>query len=234
MATPTMTAGDTRAESVPFSQTLRESTKRLHDRAHHSAYMDALLGGSLSLAGYTQLAAQYHVIYGALETASDQMAADPIGGPFVIDELRRMPALAVDLEFLLGPRWRAKIEPVPAALEYAGRIRRVAGDWAGGYVAHHYTRYLGDLAGGQVVRSLLARTYGVTGSGAAFYDFSGIANPHAFRKHYRRLLDNADWNAAERARIVDETLLAFELNIAVLADLAERIEDHPAGEVCQP
>ncbi|SFB62198.1 heme oxygenase [Amycolatopsis marina] len=228
MATSTVTTPDIRVESVPFSQTLRESTKRLHDKAHHSAYMDALLGGSLTLEGYAQLAAQYHLIYEALEAASDRMVADAVGAPFVIDELRRMPALAVDLEFLFGPRWRSKIDPVPATLEYAERIRRVTDDWAGGYVAHHYTRYLGDLAGGQVVRSLLQRTYDVTGPGAMFYDFSGIDNPHAFRKHYRALLDNADWNATERARIVDETLVAFELNIAVLGDLAERIEDFRA------
>ncbi|WP_116045369.1 heme oxygenase (biliverdin-producing) [Amycolatopsis palatopharyngis] len=224
MAASTVTAPDIAVESVPFSQTLRESTKRLHDKAHHSAYMDALLGGSLTLAGYAQLAAQYHLIYEALEAASDRMATDTIGAPFVIDELRRMPALAVDLEFLLGPQWRAKIDPVPATIEYAERIRTVTDGWAGGFVAHHYTRYLGDLAGGQVVRSLLNRTYGITGAGAAFYDFSGIDNPHAFRKHYRGLLDRADWTAAERVRIVDETLIAFELNIAVLGDLAERIE----------
>jgi heme oxygenase len=27
----------------------------------------------------------------------------------------------------------------------------------GGFVAHHYTRYLGDLPGGQVIRTVLQR-----------------------------------------------------------------------------
>ncbi|PXY37062.1 biliverdin-producing heme oxygenase [Prauserella sp. PE36] len=212
-----------------FSQTLRESTKQVHDRAHGSVYMGALLDGALSLEGYTRLAAQYYFIYSTLEAASDAMADDPVGAPFVIDELRRTPALVADLEFLAGPNWRAEIEPVPATEEYVRRLRSVAFDWAGGYVAHHYTRYLGDLAGGQVVGSLLKRTYGVTGPGALFYDFATLGSPSVFRKRYRALLDGAPWDEAERQRVVDETLMAFELNIAVLADLARTIEDHRAA-----
>jgi heme oxygenase len=96
----------------------------------------------------------------------------------------------------------------------------VAFDWPGGYVAHHYTRYLGDLAGGQAVRTLLKRTYGVEGPGSLFYHFD-IDHVPAFRKRYRALLDAAPWDEAERQRIVTETLVAFEFNVAVLADLAE-------------
>jgi heme oxygenase len=35
-------------------------------------------------------------------------------------------------------------------------------------------------------------------------------------------LDEAPWDDAERQRIVTEALVAFELNVAVLADLAEQ------------
>ncbi|MBN6034875.1 heme oxygenase (biliverdin-producing) [Amycolatopsis sp. 195334CR] len=204
----------------PFSESLRNSTKAVHERAHHSSYMDALLSGSLTLEGYGLLAAQYYFIYRALEQVTDAMAGDPVGGDFVIDELRRLPALEADLAFLLGENWAEKIEPVPATTAYVARLGRMT-DWAGGYVAHHYTRYLGDLAGGQVVRALLKKTYDVTGPGALFYDFESAGSPSAFRKRYRALLDAAPWGVDERRRIIDETLMAFELNIAVLADLAE-------------
>ncbi|WP_199431331.1 biliverdin-producing heme oxygenase [Qaidamihabitans albus] len=222
MATPSGVIGS-------FAETLRESTREVHDRAHHSRYMNALLDGALTLDGYTLLAAQYFFIYRTLEQASDAMAGDPVGGPFVIDELRRMPALAEDLAFLAGPDWESAIRPAPATERYVERLRAVAFDWPGGYVAHHYTRYLGDLAGGQVVRSLLNRTYGVTGAGARFYDFGRVGSPSAFRKRYRALLDGAGWDPTERERIVAETLLAFELNIAVLADLAETVEEFRAA-----
>ena len=206
-------------EQTPFSTTLRESTRAAHDRANNSAFMVRLLDGELRLAGYGRLAAQYYFIYQAIEAASDTMRDHPAGGHFVFDELRRLPALATDLEALLGPDWEAAIEPSPATESYVRRIRTVAHGWAGGYVAHHYTRYLGDLAGGQVVRRLLKDAYDVEGPGALFYHFDGIESVPAFRKRYRALLDGAPWDAAERARIVREVGLAFEFNIAVLTDL---------------
>ncbi|WP_216210018.1 biliverdin-producing heme oxygenase [Amycolatopsis aidingensis] len=223
MAAPTAATSANLDESVPFARTLHDSIREVHDRAHHSAYMDALLDGRLSLDDYAQLAAQYYFIYQALEQASDAMIGDPVGGPFVIDELRRMPALRADLEFLLGPDWAERVRPVESTTAYVRRLHAVAFDWPGGYVAHHYTRYLGDLAGGQVVHSLLRKTYGVQGPGALFYDFSTLGSPSAFRTRYRGLLNTAGWDAAERERIIAETLTAFELNIDVLTDLAETV-----------
>ncbi|PRX50227.1 heme oxygenase [Prauserella shujinwangii] len=215
--------------SGAFSEALRHSTRQVHDRAHHSRYMSALLDGALSLAGYTRLAAQYWFVYRELEAAGEAMAGDPVGAPFVVDELRRVPALAEDLAFLAGPDWERTIRPVPATERYVDRLREVAFDWPGGFVAHHYTRYLGDLAGGQVVGALLRRTYGITGAGARFYDFGALGSPSAFRRHYKANLDAAPWGEAERQRIVAETLHAFELNIAVLADLAESSEELAAA-----
>ncbi|PXY30961.1 heme oxygenase (biliverdin-producing) [Prauserella muralis] len=217
------------AVATAFSQILRESTRQVHERAHHSSYLSALLDGSLTLPGYTRLAAQYFFIYSALERAGDAMAGDPVGGPFVVDELRRTPALVADLEFLAGPDWRSVIEPVPATLRYVRRLEEVAFDWPGGFVAHHYTRYLGDLAGGQVVGKLLQREHGITGPGALFYDFSRLGSPSAFRTRYRALLDGAPWDEAERRRVVSETLVAFELNIDVLGDLADTLDAYRAA-----
>ncbi|GAB2956916.1 biliverdin-producing heme oxygenase [Amycolatopsis acidiphila] len=209
-------------EQTPFSTMLRESTRDVHERAHRSAFMDALFDGRLPLRAYARLAAQYHFIYQAIEEASDALACHPVGGAFVFDELRRGPALAADLAFLVGEDWAERVTPVPATEDYVRRIRTVAADWPGGYVAHHYTRYLGDLAGGQAVRGLLKRTYGVEGPGALFYHFD-LGNVPAFRKRYRALLDEAPWDEAERRRIVTETLVAFELNVALLADLADEV-----------
>src|SRR5215217_1211685 len=120
MVTPSATAS--RTESVSFSQELRESTRPTHERAHHSPYMDALLGGVLDLEDYTQLAVQYYFIYQALEQVSDAMLADPLGKRFVFEELKRLPALEKDLEFLVGLTWKSKITPLVATERYVRRI----------------------------------------------------------------------------------------------------------------
>src|ERR1700754_1907464 len=95
--------------AAPFSATLRASTRIVHERANHSGYMNALLGGELSLAGYTQLAIQYYFVYQAIERVSDTMTGDDVGREFVFDELRRLPALERDLARLVGPAWRTEI-----------------------------------------------------------------------------------------------------------------------------
>ncbi|GAA4537151.1 biliverdin-producing heme oxygenase [Amycolatopsis samaneae] len=209
-------------EARPFSATLRASTLAVHDRANHSVYMNALFGGELPLAGYTRLAEQYYFIYQAIEEMSDAMAGDPVGREFVFDELRRVPNLERDLAHLLGADWRSTIRPLPATEAYASRVRE-ASAWAGGYVAHHYTRYLGDIAGGQAIRRLLAKQYEVTEEGSLFYHFDEIGSAPRFRDRYRANLDSAPWSEVERARVVDETLVAFECNIAVFTELAEEL-----------
>lgn len=222
-------APTTAQPAEPFSRRLRESTREVHDRAHRSSYMSALLDGHLTLAGYTALAEQYYFVYATLEEAAEAMTGDPVGAPFVIPELHRTSALVTDLDRLAGPGWRERIEPTPATRAYVERMREVAFTWAGGFVAHHYTRYLGDLAGGQVIGKLLEREYGIAGPGTRFYDFGSLGSPSAFRTRYRALLDEAPWDEAERSRIMAETVAAFELNIAVLDDLADAIDTHRAA-----
>jgi heme oxygenase len=213
-------------EQTPFSRALRGSTKTVHEKANRSRYMNSLLGGELTVAGYTRLAVQYYFIYRAIEQASDAMAVDPVGGRFVFDELRRLPKLARDMEFLVGPGWQDTIRPLPATVAYTRRVREAAGEWAGGYVAHHYTRYLGDIAGGQIIRRLLEKNYQLTGAGALFYHFEEIGSAPAFRDRYRAQLDTAPWDEAERARVIDEALMAFECNVAVFDELAAEMAQY--------
>ncbi|WP_308286368.1 biliverdin-producing heme oxygenase [Actinomycetospora endophytica] len=209
----------TSSAAIPFHQSVRRSTLEAHQRANHSPFMDALFDGRLAVADYARLVEQYSFVYGALESVSDTLAAHPVAGPFVIDTLRRRDRIAADLDFfrVTDP------EPLPSTERYAARIREVA-DWPAGFVAHHYTRYLGDVAGGQAVAALLPRRYGVTGGGTAFYDFSDLGPVPRFREHYRALLDAAPWDEAERARVVDEVKTAYELNIAMFHDLWDRAE----------
>lgn len=218
----------TDVESGPFSAALRASTLPAHDRANHSAYMNALLGGELRLEGYTRLAIQYYFIYQAIEQAADKLAKDPVAGKFVFEELRRLPSLERDLEHLVGPGWRETIRPLASTARYAERATE-ASSWSGGFVAHHYTRYLGDIAGGQVIRRLVERKYGVSGDGVLFYHFDQLGSAPKFRDNYREQLNTAPWSDDERARLIDEAIVAFECNIAVFDELAEELDAYRAA-----
>jgi heme oxygenase len=112
---------------------------------------------------------------------------------------------------------------MPATRAYADRIRECAERWPGGYVAHHYTRYLGDLSGGQIIRDHAEKTWGFArkGDGVRFYVFEGISNPAAFKRGYRELLDAVAADELERQRIVSECRNAFALNMGVFRALSE-------------
>jgi heme oxygenase len=186
--------------------------------------MNALLGGALTLADYSRLASQYYFIYQALEEVGEQMTEDPVGKQFVFNQLHRLPSLAKDLDFLIGPQWASEIKPLPATEIYTERIRQIGSERekvsARRYIAHHYTRYLGDIAGGQVIRRLLERKYGIEQEGALFYRFDQIDSAPSFRDNYRLLLDNAPWDERQRGELVEEAKIAYECNIAVFAELA--------------
>ena len=88
-------------------------------------------------------------------------------------------------------------------------------------MAHHYTRYLGDLSGGQFLGPAIARSYGLQGDGHRFFVFEGV-KPPAFRTRYRELLDEAAFAPADEESFLAEVPEAYRLNIAVLSELKER------------
>jgi heme oxygenase len=205
---------------VGFASRVRAVTRSDHAAAQGMAYFDALLNGRLDRAGYTALTAQLFFVYETLEEAATEMRDDPVAGPFVADELARLPALVADLTHLVGPDFPAHVSASKPTSEYRARLRDVAFTWPAGFVAHHYTRYLGDLSGGQLMRRALRREYGLDGPGTRFYEFPGV-DPRTFKQHYRHLLDTAPWDAVEQDRFLYEVSLAYRLNTAILDDLGK-------------
>ncbi|MFF3983501.1 heme oxygenase (biliverdin-producing) [Streptomyces sp. NPDC001601] len=206
-----------------FSTLIRTASHEQHVAAETSTFMSDLLGGRLGVAAYARYTEQLWFVYDALEGAAGRLASDPVAGPFVRPELFRLAALERDLAHLRGAGWRTGLTALPATEEYAARVRECAERWPAGYVAHHYTRYLGDLSGGQIIRDKAERTWGFQrkGDGVRFYVFEDIANPAAFKRSYRELLDAVDADDLEKQRVVAECKRAFALNTAVFRELGE-------------
>ncbi len=207
------------ATSSGFAERIKRETRAEHERAERSEFVAALLGGRLDKNAYVAMVEQNYLVYSELESAAQAQRNDPVAGRFVFDSLARRSALEADLTWLRGSEWRDGLRPLPAVEAYLLRLREVCFDWHGGFVAHHYTRYLGDLSGGQIIRNRLRAVYGMELDGVRFYVFDEITKPKLFKDAYRRLLDEAPWDEAERDRIVAEVELAFRLNRAVFDDL---------------
>ncbi|MFD7867551.1 heme oxygenase (biliverdin-producing) [Streptomyces sp. NPDC059783] len=214
---------DATATVTPFSTLIRTASHEQHTEAETTTFMGDLLGGRLGVDAYTRYTEQLWFVYRALEEGAGELAGDPVAGPFVRPELMRTAELERDLAHLRGADWREGLEPLPATATYAARVAECAATWPAGYIAHHYTRYLGDLSGGQIIRDKAERTWGFTrkGDGVRFYVFEEITNPAAFKRDYRELLDAVDADDLEKQRIVDECKHAFALNTAVFRELGE-------------
>ncbi|KAE8766069.1 heme oxygenase (biliverdin-producing) [Georgenia thermotolerans] len=215
-------SGGTQLEATltgaPLSQRLRDGTQDDHRAAESQPFVSALLAGELDVAAYADLAGQQLAIYRALEDGGSAMRRDPRGRHLVFSALERVPSIERDLAHLHGPGWRDRLRILPATRAYAARLRAVAGHLPE-YAAHAYTRYLGDLSGGQIIKRMVQRHYGVGGDGLTFYDFPDIPKAKPFKDRYRERLDALELDAAETARTVAEAQEAFRLNRAVFAEL---------------
>ncbi|MFE7440772.1 heme oxygenase (biliverdin-producing) [Streptomyces chartreusis] len=206
-----------------FSTVIRTASHEEHVQAETSTFMSDLLGGRLGVDAYARYTEQLWFVYEALEAGAERLASDPVAGPFIRPELFRLASLERDLAHLRGPEWRSLVSALPATRAYADRVRECAEEWPAGYIAHHYTRYLGDLSGGQIIRDKAEKTWGFTrkGDGVRFYVFEAISNPAAFKRSYRELLDEVRADDLEKQRIVAECKRAFALNTAVFRALGE-------------
>src|SRR5690625_2014382 len=105
-------------DTLALAARLRTATAAEHDEAENMGFITKLMGGELPISALADFHAQHHVIYKALEDAGDCLAGDAIAKPFVFEELRRLPSLKADLEFLLGPDWQDQTAIYDATLSY--------------------------------------------------------------------------------------------------------------------
>ncbi len=204
--------------ATPLSWAMRHGTRREHRAAEGSRFMTALLAGRVDGAGYAAYLRRLRTLYASIETAGRANSADPCVIAVLDPALERLDALDADLAF-----WSpgsATDGDSPVADLYAQRVRESA-VWGGLFVAHHYTRYLGDLSGGQAIARSLAREFDLdeTGKGLAFYAFPQIPKPQRYKEAYRARLDVLGLDAEAKSRIVAEVKHAFDLNRALLAEL---------------
>lgn len=218
-------AASTTIRRPSFSELLRERSWHMHQEAEGATFMKALMKGEIDRSGYERMTVQHYFIYDALERVGCELRDNPVVAPFLTSRLDRVPSLRADLEALLGPAWERGIRPLPATARYVQRIRDMA-SWPGGYIAHHYTRYLGDLSGGLAIGAVVTRVYGLEEAGASFYRFDLIDKPKLFKDEYRATLDAGPWDVDEQDRMIDEVLYAYRLNTDVFADLGRVVGLH--------
>ncbi|HEX7739337.1 MAG TPA: biliverdin-producing heme oxygenase [Marmoricola sp.] len=201
----------------PLSVAMRDGTRTEHEAAEGSVFMEELLAGRIEEEGYADYLKRLRRVYRTMEQVGHDHRSDPIVAAVLDPALERLASIEADIAF-----WSAdpKGDVASAATdEYVARLEATA-SWGGLFAAHHYTRYLGDLSGGQAIGRILAREFGLEGdAGIAFYGFAGIAKPKPYKDAYRAQLDALGFDRAQKERVVEEVKVAFGLNQALFEEL---------------
>jgi len=211
-----------------LSRRLKEATRDLHQQAERSGVMAQLLRGRIDRRAYARLLRSLLEIYQALEDGCRRHARHPLLAELPLADLWRSEALRRDLDALVPDR----IMPTASALEYADRLALLASEDPALLAAHAYVRFLGDLHGGQILRTIVARALALRdGEGLAFYALGDESQVHARATALREALDRigaADGIAARR--IVTEACDAFERHIRMFEALASEEASAPGRE----
>ena len=191
---------------------MRERTSFLHRRAEQAGVVGAMIRGEASRGEYAVFLRNLLPAYRALETALAMRSHSDDLRALLRTEVVRAPSIERDLIQLAGADWEGALPLLPEARAYANRIAHVAEGTGARLVAHAYTRYLGDLGGGQILKRRLGTTLDLDATALSFYEFPLIGDVRAFAADYRTALDAAS-GAADRDPIIEEAIVAFQLNI---------------------
>lgn len=186
-------------------------TKTLHTEAERSGIIRDMLRGDVSSAGYILLQRNLLPAYQALEAGLEHHHNTPALAALAAYRLDRASALQADLSAMCDGDFSA-VPVLPAGEAYAKRIEQAARGDGELLIAHAYTRYLGDLSGGQILKKLLANKPGLAPEELTLYDFPAFADLAALKAEYRKALDDAGKLATNPQAIIDEGSVAFQLN----------------------
>ncbi|KAI8379751.1 heme oxygenase-domain-containing protein [Radiomyces spectabilis] len=220
-------------ENPELASAMREGTKVVHRAAESSVFTKKFLKGDITKDEYGQYISSLYFIYSTMERLLRSHKNHPVLQNICFPtELEREQALLNDLEFYYGkerlPELTSPLSMTPAVKAYVQSLEAACSVDPLLLVAHSYSRYLGDLSGGQILaRRLKKHVLNLekddaswdSEDGLHFYQFNNIGNHNQFKTLYRERLDTLQVNSRTKAMIVAEAIRSFELNIAVFDEI---------------
>lgn len=199
---------------------LREGTSKSHSMAENVSFVKSFLGGVIDKNSYSHMLANLYFVYLSLEEAMENNKTNEFIQPIYFPELNRTESLKKDLAFYYGEDWQSNLVPSEATKLYIDRILEVSDKRPDLLVAHAYTRYLGDLSGGQILKKIAQRAMNLQSTkGLAFYEFDNIDDEQQFKQNYKFALDSLPVDSKVSRQIVAEANVAFNLNMKLFQEL---------------
>lgn len=207
-------------EEITFAKRLRTETAQAHRFAESTNFIKGVLKGVMDLESFGNMQAGMYLVYEALEAELERHRDHPLVGQIYFPVLSRKASLETDLENLYGAHWRSQVRTTPARSEYVDRIHWLGDNDPTLLVAHSYTRYLGDLSGGQVIAKIARRSLNIEGNtGLTFFQFDEIEDGKAFKNEYRNRLSDLPLDEDRAQEVIEEAKQAFAFNQRIFEEL---------------
>jgi len=204
---------------MSLATALKEGTKESHSAAENTKFVASFLRGVVDYEEYRKLLTNFYYVYDTMEQRIRE-TEDPMVQAIKSEDLERKEAIERDLEYYYGPDWKEKQIPSEACNKYCHRLNEVAEQNPYLLVAHHYTRYIGDLSGGKILKEITARVLNPPeGKGLDFYEFPSIPNAKLFKQNYRACLDNLGTDSSQENALITEANYAFRLNMYMFDEI---------------
>ncbi|MEH2200266.1 biliverdin-producing heme oxygenase [Nostoc sp.] len=199
---------------------LRSGTQQAHTSAENVGFMKCFLQGVVDRDCFAKFLSNLYYVYSELEAALDSHLKHPVISTVYFPELNRQSSLEKDMVFYYGDNWREQITPSSATQKYIDRIREISASEPALLLGHTYTRYMGDLSGGQMLQKVAQSALKLSGyQGTSFYNFEQIPDKKAFKDKYRQALNALPVDDITAERIVAEANNAFGFNLQMAQEL---------------
>ncbi|MFN6482385.1 MULTISPECIES: heme oxygenase (biliverdin-producing) [unclassified Nostoc] len=199
---------------------LRSGTQQAHTSAENVAFMRCFLQGVVDRDCFAKFLSNLYYVYSELEVALEDHREHPLISAVYFLELNRRCSLEKDMVFYYGDNWREQVTASPVAQNYVDRIREISASEPALLLGHSYTRYMGDLSGGQMLQKVAQSALKLSGyEGTSFYNFEQIPDKKAFKDKYRQALNALPVDDITAERIVAEANNAFGFNLQMAQEL---------------
>lgn len=199
---------------------LRSGTQQAHTAAENVGFMKCFLKGVVDRDCFAKFLGNLYYIYSELEAAITSHQEHPVIGAIYFPELNRQASLEKDMLFYYGNDWRKQISPSKAVQIYIARIQELSASEPVLLIGHTYTRYMGDLSGGQMLQKIAQSSLKLSGyEGTSFYNFEQISDKKAFKEKYRQALNALPIDDVMVEQIVAEANNAFQFNMQMAQEL---------------
>ncbi|KAJ0402341.1 hypothetical protein ATCC90586_006537 [Pythium insidiosum] len=207
MATPASAS-----ETALLTAEMRAVTRKSHDISNNLVNLKlvvALTNKEL----YGRALLLFYYVFAQMETSLRECKNnDALRGLHeILPDFQRADAFAKDLAFYLGDDWSTKHNPTSAAANYVKRIKEVEKQNPELLLAYFYHMYTALLAGGQMVRKMVKRSFDLKETtGLEVFEFT--KNRLAIRTTIKDRIDSVAIDETKRKLIMDESLRIFDMN----------------------